>query len=1426
MRTSKYRQRIRGRHSENHPRQRTWLRPVLEELEPRLAPATIGLAPVEVPFALVGEPYSQGIQAFGPKDSSGPYAFVATPSNVDGLSFSTQANTLTLSGTPTAAGSFPFTVNVSDSNRDTGSASYILVVATPVGPGITLTLKDGGTNLPPATAGSPYGQVLLAAGGNGTYTFTPPASVDGLTFFTHRDKLTLSGTPTSAGSFAFTVDTQDTAGNNGSQAFTLNVAMSIAPTQSNNVGPGIINQTYRQVITPTGGIGKITFVAPPSSVGGLPVTVTDDALIISGTPTTANSFPFTVTAQDSANHSVTANYILGISAAPVTFTALSPVSGVNGSQYLTPGQVRQPYSQSFQAAGGNNNLTVVFPSGAANGLTFTANGPNLTLAGMPSDSGNFSYILYAQDSNGITSPVQTFFLNIAPAPSPASLTLVGNVAQNLPSAVQGRYYSQTFRAFGGTTYSFSNEVIVNDKKANLPPGLSFAQAGATDPAYVLSGTPTSSGSVAFKVTVTSGSSTVTQQFVLTIQPAEAAPLTLTRSSIQPGVKGDTFNQQLVSDQQSVALNGNYSQFVPYAFTASGGSSGNYVFSALGLPPGMYVASNGLMGGTPAQSGTFPVTVTVTDQGGHQASRLYPMTILPQYPFPSTPPTIYRQILSPAQVRHAYGFDQIILSGGIIGDGSNQTIGVIEFGDQPTFASSISTFAAPKQVSYSQSDMFYYNSYLDLPQFGSALGQGAPVFLKLSLQYDTTYPATTSDSSEWAQDVETIHALAPMANIVVFVAGSYSLTNYVAAMQAALNFSANMPPGLQGLPPVTVLSSSWGQDNEYFSEVNDVASYQSPDPANFPATVVIAAGDTGYFPPSLTGPQFPAIAPNVVSAAMTQLTTDSNGNYIGELGVSNAGGGPSLYLPQPPYQAGVVDAFSTTQRVGPDVGIIGSYNAGMPALVNGDWFQADGSSNAAPAWTALLAIVNQARIAAGQKALNGPTQTLPMLYQLPAADFNKITQLDDGTIVPGAYNTSVGLGTPVANRIVAGLAGGHDIISGRMTRAGTSQGLQGWVVFFDANGNNTPDANEGQTLTDATGGYSFLVAPGSYPLAVVPRPGWTMTSTPPGTITFVAGADKSAIVNFQFASPAILVTGAGQGGGPEVNVYNPDTRAILAQFFAFDAGFVGGTRVAAGDVTGDGIPDVVAGAGPGGGPNVRVFDGMTFQPLGGFFGSFFPFDTAFSGGVYVAAGDVNGDGFADVICGADAGGGPNVVTFSGKDGSQLVNFFAFDPAFSGGVRVAAGDIDGDGKAEIICGAGVRGGPNVTVFNQAGAMMQSFFPFDPAFTGGVYVGAGDLNGDGKADVVAGAGAGGGPTVSSFDLSGPAIRMLSSFFAYDSSFTGGVRVGATTVNGGGTIVTAPGAGGGPQIRAFNPLTGNSVDSFFAYNPLFTGGVFVGGV
>jgi FG-GAP-like repeat len=169
--------------------------------------------------------------------------------------------------------------------------------------------------------------------------------------------------------------------------------------------------------------------------------------------------------------------------------------------------------------------------------------------------------------------------------------------------------------------------------------------------------------------------------------------------------------------------------------------------------------------------------------------------------------------------------------------------------------------------------------------------------------------------------------------------------------------------------------------------------------------------------------------------------------------------------------------------------------------------------------------------------------------------------------------------------------------------------------------------------------------------------------------FEAGAPSFATLDFDGDGKPEIVVGAGPGGGPHVRVLRGDNGVELLSFFAYDPAFAGGVRVAVCDLNGDGVPDIVTAAGPGGGPHVRVFDGKTGTQLPGPVGSFFAYAPGFTGGVFVGCGDVNGDGVPDLITGPGPGGGPHVRVFSGVDGSELLGLFAFDAAFTGGVFVA-------------------------------------------------------------------------------------------------------------------------------------------------------------
>jgi hypothetical protein len=353
----------------------------------------------------------------------------------------------------------------------------------------------------------------------------------------------------------------------------------------------------------------------------------------------------------------------------------------------------------------------------------------------------------------------------------------------------------------------------------------------------------------------------------------------------------------------------------------------------------------------------------------------------------------------------------------------------------------------------------------------------------------------------------------------------------------------------------------------------------------------------------------------------------------------------------------------------------------------------------------------------------------------------------------------------------------------------------------ANGTVAPNASGG---FDARGAHTYAT-PGPKTATVAVKDSGGASSTASSTVTVADGSGPPPA-----AKPAI-VAALGDGGAPNVRAFSI-TGNLLSSFFAYDPGFNGGVYVAAGDLNGDKHTDIVTGSGNGTPGHVKVFDGVT----GNLLSSFFAFGPSFSGGVRVAVGDVNGDGTPDLIAAAGPGGGPHVKVFNGIQGNLLSSFFAFDASFKGGVYVAAGDVNGDGRADIITGAGPGGGPHVKVFNAVqGNLLQSFFAFAAGFNGGVRVAAGDVNGDGRADVVAGAGPGGGPHVKVF--SGVQGNLLHSFFAFDPGFQGGVNVAAGDVNGDGQadVIAGAGPGGGPHVRAFSGAGGSPLAAFDAFLP-----------
>jgi hypothetical protein len=298
------------------------------------------------------------------------------------------------------------------------------------------------------------------------------------------------------------------------------------------------------------------------------------------------------------------------------------------------------------------------------------------------------------------------------------------------------------------------------------------------------------------------------------------------------------------------------------------------------------------------------------------------------------------------------------------------------------------------------------------------------------------------------------------------------------------------------------------------------------------------------------------------------------------------------------------------------------------------------------------------------------------------------------------------------------------------------------------------------------------------------------------------------------------------GGTEVKAVDA-SGAELADFYVLDPAIVPGASVAAGDLDGDGKAEIVLGGGPTNAPWPPVANGpdqrvAVYEPDGTQVKEFTAYPGLFQGGVRVAMADLTGDRRPEMVTAPGPGIEPELEVFSqewvnGRDrGTRLAHFLAFDPSFRGGVNVATGDVDGDGRAEIVAGAGKGHTPDVRVFDGSGRELFRFAAFGPDYDGGVSVATGDLNGDGRAEIVVG-------TLESparirvFDRTVPTGPVILPFPAG----AGGVEAGVADLNGNarGMILAGGTAGEHPALALIDPFTGAVLHSVDLLANVFSG-------
>ncbi len=442
-----------------------------------------------------------------------------------------------------------------------------------------------------------------------------------------------------------------------------------------------------------------------------------------------------------------------------------------------------------------------------------------------------------------------------------------------------------------------------------------------------------------------------------------------------------------------------------------------------------------------------------------------------------------------------------------------------------------------------------------------------------------------------------------------------------------------------------------------------------------------------------------------------------------------------------------------------------------------------------------------------------------------------------------------------------------------------------VVSNPPNGGNVP-ALPANTLTLQPNGSFTFIAPSGYDASRLGPVTFQYATIDETTNTIsVFGTVTITISNNQTSK--LFATGAGPGAGPQVRVYDATSGTERFSFFAYEQSFTGGVRVATGDLNQDGVDDLVTSPAEGGSGRIQEFDGTTAVQILNFLAFN---DPNFRGGAEIAIGDVDGPDAVgnrtnELIIGAGLGGGPRVTVLTITVPNPAVNntvpdqliattfsdFFAYEPTFRNGVRVAAGNIAGlsannsDRRDFIVTGAGPGGGPAVKEFDGRRTIgistppaERAFFAFDSGTRGGVSVAVGQFRGDGRADIVAGSGAtdtfrifdgqstsqlrelvlpasdgsitpgigGSGGTNSAgstnFGGSGGFVTSLGGI-----SGTGGIRVAVADRNADGLsdVIVGSSSGTLPRVRIFNGNSLSEISNFLAYPSTFLGGVFVGG-
>ena len=525
-----------------------------------------------------------------------------------------------ISGTPTASGTFSFTIQAADAYGDSASKAYSIVVNYPA-----LTITNAAT-LPTGFAGSNYSQMLTASGGSGAgYSWALKAGSSLPAGLNLSAAGMITGKPTTSGPSSFTITVTDSAQNTASTAFSLTINAAVSITNTSPLPTAYVGSNYSVTMAATGGSGS-GYSWAVSGGSTLPAGLTLSAAgVLSGTPTTTGTPTFGITVTDSAQNTASATFTITISAG-VSISAVTLPTGYPGA----------PYPATTLTATGGSGAGYQWSWAAASGSALPA-GLSLSTAGVitgtPANATSSSVV-----SNVVVSVVDSVSNTVSKTVQITIEATVAVATPTLPGATVGAAYSQTLAASGGSGTYTSWQV------ASGGPSLTAIGLSLNTATGVISGPSPTAGTANFTVTVTDSQGHVSASAAFTI--AASSALTVTSASLNPLNIGQTPAQVLAAAGGS-GITADYS----WSWTAAGGSS---------LPPGLTLAANGAIGGSPTTAGTFNVVVKVQDSGS-STSATAPLSM-----------TVYAALTLPAGNALAAGYTGVAYNGSIAASGGSGT----------------------------------------------------------------------------------------------------------------------------------------------------------------------------------------------------------------------------------------------------------------------------------------------------------------------------------------------------------------------------------------------------------------------------------------------------------------------------------------------------------------------------------------------------------------------------------------------------------------------------------------------------------------------------------------------------------------------------------------------------------------------------------